>query len=112
VVFFFGERVSVLTSWLPNNRVLQSLHETYQGESERAYCQMACFEVDSMAINYSFSEGDVQFGMSETRSQPKIYVVDTRYDDRLIRLSFETDDSLSMLVKVELPADRKVCDCL
>ncbi|MEM9053643.1 MAG: hypothetical protein AAGC47_16430 [Bacteroidota bacterium] len=111
VIFFFGERVSVLTAWLPNNRVLQSLEDTYQGESDLAQCQINCFELDTAAISFSFDEGDVQFGMSETRSVPKMYVVDTRYEDRLIRLSFETADSLSTLVNVELPADGRACNC-
>ena len=111
VILFFGERVKVLTACLPNNRVLESIAETYQGESEKAQCQMTCFEVDTAAINFSFGEGDVQFGMSETRSKPRIYVVDARYEDRLIRLSFENADSLSTLINIELPADSRSCDC-
>src|SRR6056297_1787756 len=83
VVFFFRERLSVLTSWLPNNRVLFRIENTMSGTTERAKCQMNCFQVDSAMINYAFEEGDVQFGMSETHAEPKVYIIDTRYEDRL-----------------------------
>jgi len=111
VVFFFNDRLSVLTSWLPNNRVLFQIENTLTGTTDRAKCQMDCFQVDTVMINYAFEEGDVQFGMSETHADPKVYVVDSRYRDRLIRLSFETADSSATLTEVVLPFETVECDC-
>jgi hypothetical protein len=111
VVFFFRERLSVLTSWLPNNRVLFRIENTMSGTSDLAQCQMSCFELDTAMLSFVFEEGDVQFGMSETHAEPKIYVIDTRYEDRLVRLSFETADSSAMLSKIEMPFEQNACDC-
>ncbi len=111
VVFFFYDRLSVLTSWLPNNRVLFRIENTLMGTTEQAKCQMECFQVDTAMINYAFEEGDVQFGMSETHADPKVYVIDTRYEDRLVRLSFETADSSATLTEVVLPFETVECDC-
>ncbi|HKL40827.1 MAG TPA: hypothetical protein VJ894_09110 [Cryomorphaceae bacterium] len=111
VVFFFRERLSVLTSWLPNNRVLFRIENTLSGTTDQARCQMDCFQVDSAMIDYAFEEGDVQFGMSETHANPKIYIIDTRYEDRLVRMSFETADSSATLTEVQLPFENVGCDC-
>lgn len=111
VVFFFRERLSVLTSWLPNNRVLFRIENTLSGTTDQAKCQMDCFQVDSAMIHYAFEEGDVQFGMSETHADPKIYIIDTRYEDRLVRMSFETADSSATLTEVQLPFENVGCDC-
>jgi hypothetical protein len=111
VVFFFYDRLSVLTSWLPNNRVLFRIENTLGGITDHAKCQMDCFQVDTVMINYAFEEGDVQFGMSETHADPKVYVIDTRYEDRLVRLSFETADSSAMLTEVVLPFETVDCNC-
>jgi len=112
VFFFFGERVNVLTSWLPNNRVLQSISDNYKGENPLATCQMECFGVDTAAIAYSMVEGDVEFGESETQSNPKLYIVEARYEDRLIRLEFELTDSSAHLSEVTLPFEKSTgCDC-
>jgi len=111
VVFFFRDRLSVLTSWLPNNRVLFRIENTLSETSELALCQMSCYELDTNMLTFAFDEGDVQFGMSETHSDPKIYVIDTRYQDRLVRLFFETADSSAFLSKVQLPFETEECDC-
>ena len=111
VVFFFYDRLSVLTSWLPNNRVLFRIENTRSGTTDRAKCQMDCFLVDTAMINYALEEGDVQFSMSETHTDPKVYVIDTRYEDRLIRLSFETADSTAILTNVVLPFETVECSC-
>lgn len=81
------------------------------GTSDLAQCQMSCFELDTAMLSFVFEEGDVQFGMSETHAEPKIYVIDTRYEDRLVRLSFETADSSAMLSKIEMPFEQNACDC-
>jgi len=111
VVFFFNDRLSVLTSWLPNNRVLFRIENTMSGTTDLAKCQMICLQVDTALVSYAFEEGDVQFGMSETHEEPKIYIIDTRYEDRLVRLSFETADSSAVLSRVELPFEQVSCDC-
>lgn len=112
VVFFFQERLSVLTSWLPNNRVLFRLETTLVETTDLAICQLNCYDLDTAMVNYAFEEGDVQFGMSETRADPKVYIVDTRYEDRLVRLFFETADSSAILSRVEVPFESVSCDCL
>jgi hypothetical protein len=112
VFFFFGERVNVLTSWLPNNRVLQSISDNYQGERPQATCQMKCLGLDTAAVSFAMAEGDVQFGESETQSSPKLYVLEARYEDQRMKLEIELTDSSAFLSKVTLPfEERKDCDC-
>lgn len=111
VVFFFNDRLSVLTSWLPNERVLLRLESTFNGSDPLAACFLECADLDSADLDLLFSEGDVRFDLSETHSEPMNYVVDIRLSDRLVRFSFEAADSTAALTNLEFPNGEVICDC-
>jgi hypothetical protein len=111
VVFFFNDRLSLLTSWLPNDRVLLRLQMTEALYADSALCHLDCFSLDTADVSLVKKEGDVQFGLSETHETPMIYVVDKRINDRLVRMHFLATDSSSSLIQVEVPNDRINCDC-
>jgi hypothetical protein len=111
VVFFFQDRLALLTSWLPNNRVLLRLEMTLDEVDERAFCELECVDLDTSVVRQVFRSGDVRFDLSETRTNPKNYVVDIRLDDRLCRFSFEVGDSTATLLRVTYPNDRVNCSC-
>ncbi len=111
VVFFFRERLSVLTSWLPNERVLLRLEMTHDSTAPGAQCFIECLELDSLAFAELFVEGDVRFDLSEAQVEPKKYVVDSRYKDRLLRYTFLASDSSAILSKIEAPFIKVNCPC-
>jgi len=111
VVFFFRDRLSVLTSWLPNDRVLLRLKTTLVEVDPAAECYMHCAKLDSSDLDVLFENGDVRFNLSETHEQPLKYVVDERLNDRLVRFSFEAADSTAILRKIEFPNGDLSCDC-
>lgn len=111
VVFFFNDRLSVLTSWLPNNRVLMRLEMTTNEVQPQAQCMLECAEIDTSDLDVLYSDGDVNFQLSQTRVDPKIYVVDLRMNDRLSRFEFAAYDSTASLQKVIFPNGDLSCDC-
>jgi len=111
VFFMFNDRLSMLTAWMPNNRVLLRLQLTEVLYTDEALCQLRCFDLDTADVSVVRHTGDVRFNLSETRVEPKIYVVDTRLHDRLVRMSFTASDTTSILSLVEVPLSQKGCDC-
>ena len=111
VVFFFNDRLSVLTSWLTNNRVLLRLEMTTNEISASADCMMKCAQLDTTHLEELYRDGDVNFELSQTRQDPKIYVVDIRLKDRLSRFEFAAADSTARLQNVIFPNGDLSCDC-
>lgn len=111
VVFFFQGRLSVLTSWLPGNRVLELLTLSEAHYSSEALCRLECFHLDTADVSLAKSEGDVRFKLSTTDTIPKLYVVDSESDERKVRMTFATADSIATLVDVSLPEEVVNCPC-
>lgn len=111
VIFFFNDRLYLFTSWLPNNRVLLRLQMTEADYRDVALCELSCFDLDTADVSVLKREGDVRFRDSQTQADPKVYVVDSRIDDRLVRMTFIAGDSISTLSRVELPYENVDCDC-
>jgi hypothetical protein len=111
VVFFFNDRLSVLTSWLPNNRVLLRLQQTDAEYTPEALCELECFDLDTASVSRLKADGNVQFGNSKTQQEPKIYIVESELDERTVLMTFEARDSTSILTKVVLPGEALYCDC-
>ncbi len=111
VVFMFNDRLSVLTAWMPNNRVLLRLQLTEVQYTDDALCQLKCFDLDTADVTVARKTGNVRFNLSETRVEPKIYVVDTRLHDHVVRMSFIASDTTSILSRVQVPLWQKSCDC-
>jgi hypothetical protein len=111
VFFMFNDRLTVLTAWLPNNRVLLRFQLTEAAYTDKALCQLECFDLDTADVSFMKREGDVLFRESETHVEPKVYRVEARINDRLVRMSFLADDSVSTLAEVEVPLVKVFCPC-
>ena len=108
---FFHGRLSILTDWLPGNRVLKLLQKSEPLFTERALCQLACFNLDTSAVRIAKVEGDVRFKLSETHIEPKQYVVDADLKPEKVRMTFSISDSLATLINVDLPEKVVFCEC-
>ena len=111
VVFIFNDRLSILTDWLPNNRVINFIEETYLGADSMAVCQAECLDIDVSGIESRLSDADVMFDKSETKGELKTYLVNLNLDGIYTELAFNTTDSSSKLIKVVQPERVISCDC-
>lgn len=108
---FFQDRLHLFTSWLPNNRVLLRLQMTEALYTPEALCQLQCLGLDTADVSTVKSQGDVRFRESHTRTDPKVYVVDQRLNDELVRMTFIAGDSTTTLSEVAKPYVAVHCDC-
>ena len=106
VYAFFGSRDWL--GWTPGNRVLELLQHSQLEVSSPAVCQLKCTGLNEAGITWMIQDGKVLFGESRTREQPLLYVLRDPHDER-IKMTFETRDSLAILVKVT--REGFSCDC-
>jgi|SRR5690554_2421924 len=111
VYVYFNERLNILTDWLPGNRVLTVLQRSEPLFTEQALCQLACFDLDTADVRTVKNDGNVRFKFSETRVEPKQYVVDSKLNNEKVRMTFSIADSLATLVNVALPEKVVLCNC-
>ncbi|NEN24083.1 hypothetical protein G3O08_11285 [Cryomorpha ignava] len=111
VLFFFNDRLHILTDWLPGNRVLTVLQNSEPLITDKALCQLACFDLDTADVRLAKQKGDVRFKLSETHDEPKKYVVDSNLDPGKVRMTFSIADSLATLINVALPEKAVICEC-
>ncbi len=111
VIFFFNDRLHILTDWLPGNRVLLRLQLTEAAYTPVAMCQLHCLGLDTADVSLVKREGDVRFKYSDTRTEPKRYRVDHRFGERLVRMTFDADSVSSTLTEVDLPNAELRCTC-
>ncbi len=112
VFFFFGDRVEVLTAWMPNERVMKRLRETKLEIPDSVKCRLNCFQLDSAKVAELISDdGNVRFAKSETRKEPILYRVDFEQHTTPVRVTFACDDSASAVVDVLPLEGLQPCDC-
>jgi hypothetical protein len=111
VIVIFNDRLSILTDWLPGNRVLVELSKSEMSYSPKSLCELKCLGLDSSQVNQTIQEGKVRFSLSETRADPRIYAIDQRIGDRLIRLHFALSEPKATLVHAEAPITVVDCGC-
>jgi len=111
VVFFFNDRISVLTDWLPNERVLVRLQETDARYTDRAICLMECLDIDTADVRTVKETGDVKFRISDTHSDPMVYVVDGEIRNEIYRFFFDATDSTSVLTRATRVNSVADCPC-
>ncbi len=111
VMLFFRERVSLLTAWMPNERVLLRLQLTDAQIAPQALCQLNCLQLDTAEVRRTRESGKVKFAESDTRSEPKVYRLDRRIGEHLVRMSFAADDSSNTLIDVQRPHSPVDCSC-
>lgn len=100
-IFFFQDRTSLLTSWLPANRVKTMIIEIPWQQDSTLTCLLDCMETTEGAIKTAVDGGEVLFDESQVKVIPKKYVVKTD----LGKSNFIIKDSLVVF-------DKHVgCDC-
>jgi hypothetical protein len=101
-IFFFQDRASLLTSWLPANRVKTAIIEMPWQQDSTLNCLLNCMETTEAAIKTAVDDGDVLFDESQVKVMPKRYVIAT---DEYNKLNLFIHDSLIVFKNYE------ECDC-
>lgn len=111
VVFFFNDRLSVLTDWMPNERVLVRLQETEARYTDGAICLLECLHIDTADVRTVKESGDVKFRLSDTHSEPMVYIVDGEIRGETFRFTFDATDSTSVLTRAARVNSVADCPC-
>lgn len=111
VVVVFNQRLSLLTSWMPGQRVQDRLVQTEAVYSSRSLCQLRCMGLDTNDVAKAKKEGDVRFRLSDTHSDPKVYVLDADLRNDKYRFTFDAKDSSSILTNAERLNKITTCSC-
>ena len=95
-IFFFKGRGC---GWLPENRVLLRLSQSYILADDSMRCILKCNNIDSITIKNLFKRGDVLFDESRPNDNPKMYVIEGKKNNlKEFKISFMLDDSLVTIV--------------
>lgn len=99
IFFVFGNRAC---SWLPENRVKNMIAEKKIIVGDSVWALMNCQGVDADDI-YRFlnADGDVDFGDSQPREYPKIYLFRGEKNNEELEISFALYDEYSEVVSFE-----------
>lgn len=99
IFFVFGNRAC---SWLPENRVKNMIAEKQIIVGDSIWALMNCQGIDSDDI-YRFlnADGDVDFGDSQPREYPKIYLFRGEKDNEELSISYALYDEYSEVVNFE-----------
>ena len=110
VFVFFKDRTSVLSSWTPNQRILQELQQKDMLSLPRWKCYTYCWGVDREAS--FFSDGDVQFSESKPQANPREYKVyfDIN-EEKHVSMTFHVLDSTVRIVKAQTLDFTSSCSC-
>lgn len=111
VIVIFNQRLSLLTSWMPGQRVQDRLIQTEAVYSSKSLCQLHCMGLDTADVTEAKKEGDVRFRLSDTHSEPKVYVLDADLNKDSYRFTFDAKDSSSVLTNAECLNRAMNCAC-
>ncbi len=106
--FFFKDKLGLLTSWLPGNRVIDRIQMSYWMMSEHEACLLACHKLDAASLKIALEEAKVDFGSSQTKDPIKEYAVSLYHEPEVLDMRFSLNDSTATLVQFNSP---KHCDC-
>ncbi len=112
VAWAFGDKMSLFTSWMPNERVLVRLQQTEMKQTQKAHCLMECLGIERKHIDSLKKNGDIDFKNSETQKKPLTYIVN--HTDSLLgnfQLVFAAADSTSTIINASVEMSEKNCDC-
>ncbi|MEP3371602.1 MAG: DUF4258 domain-containing protein [Maribacter dokdonensis] len=78
-----SEETGVYFCYLPNCRTLKDIRSKSMYYSDEAQQKLQELQLDSTAVTYILTEGDVDFGNSDTKSVPcKTYVIESDYKEQ------------------------------
>lgn len=112
VIIFFGDKLNLFTSWMPNDRVLLRLQQTELQMTSKANCLLGCYDISLEAIEDLMGDGNVIFSESKTRQKPLEYKVE--HKNELLGkyfLIFEAADSTSTIIDAGIKTSSKSCEC-
>ena len=97
VIFFFKDRVSVLTSWLPANRVKIEIAEAQLSVDTTLGKQLACLKWTKDDWQRQILNCSVDFSESETREKPRVYWLNFE-NDTLENVQVSIQDSSAVIL--------------
>lgn len=82
-----SDETGVTFCYLPNCRVLKDVRSKPIYYSDRVSEMLQSKELDTLAINHFLTEGEVNFGESDTKSKPcKTYVIEDEIANKMTSL--------------------------
>lgn len=95
------EETGVSFCYFPNCRVLKDLRSKPIVYSDRISEMLENKEIDTLAINHFFTEGDIDFGNSDTKSKPcKTYRIESELDSK--EMTMEVRNCPNRVTVIEL----------
>lgn len=107
-VFFFKDKLGVLTSWLPENAVKTRIYDSYHKALPSTTCLLDCHDMTWDSLLLMLPEADVQFDKSQVRLEPKEYQLTLEEPEMTMR--FAVADSSVYLLDIR-KADGPDCNC-
>ncbi|MFT4661799.1 MAG: hypothetical protein ACI8XB_002080 [Patiriisocius sp.] len=88
---FFKERLSVFTSWLPENVIKNTLKDANLLISKKANCQLDAYQLEEKIVDEVLDNGDVDFSQSQVDVKPYEYIIITNDNKYNFRFKVERD---------------------
>ncbi len=99
---FILNRKKAQFCYLPNCRVLKELRTKPLSYSETVSKQLAQKELDTTAIYSFFTDGEINFGASDTKAKPcKTYMIENELGGQDAVLMVQNCDSIVVATKLE-----------
>jgi hypothetical protein len=111
LVYFtlFKDRERTKSTWMPNERVLNSLVKGLDLESENFNCILSCCEMSTQEFKDLIETAKVNFDKSTPRTEPALYLVEAKNNN--IKFEFSLKNDISKLIAVYPCFDKQTCDC-
>lgn len=99
---FILNRKKAQFCYLPNCRVLKELRAKPLSYSDRLAQHLAQKQLDSSVVYSFLTDGDIDFGASDTKAKPcKTYVIENEISGQEALLTLRNCDSLVVATKLE-----------
>lgn len=92
-------------SWTPTNRVKRTVFSGYVYTSDSLKCVLDCAQTDSLEVYNFINDADIDFSLSETQADPKVYHLSHKGD--IMKLAIK--DTTSYIKSWDLLTNK--CDC-
>jgi hypothetical protein len=103
IIVRYGDKSDTLFAWAPEGRVLKRLRMTEKIISDSLQCVLDCNDFKKENWKQLYANGDVNFARARNKPNP-IYSVSLNLDSlNAYTLTFETNDSTSVLIAIKAP---------
>lgn len=111
VAVLFRDKVHLFTAWLPENRVIQEITDKKIQPSPLASCQLKCLNLPFEVLRSHLStQTSVEFSQSQTKGNPRTYLLIQDLKSQKIQLSVVVGDSSAVLSKIDWTG-KNGCNC-